>query len=106
MARHKRYGHKRIALELKMNKKRIRRGMRLFGLKPQRQRRQPGKPQDQYQAPMTIPNLLKEIVIDAPNIAWVNDFTYLPYFADSSTLPPLRTFLPEKSLDGKFQPNR
>jgi len=90
MARHKRYGHKRIALELKMNKKRIRRV----------------KPQDQYQAPMTIPNLLKEIVIDAPNIAWVNDFTYLPYFADSSTLPPLRTFLPEKSLDGKFQPNR
>ena len=80
MAKHKRYGHKRIALELKMNKKRIRRGMRLFGLKPQRQRRRPSKPQDRGQAPMTIPNVLKETVVDAPNIAWANDFTYLSYF--------------------------
>lgn len=80
MAKHKRYGHKRIALELKVNKKRIRRVMKLFGLKPKRSRKSPNKPQDQYQAPMTIPNLLKETVIDALNIAWVNDFTYLPYF--------------------------
>ncbi|HLD70788.1 MAG TPA: IS3 family transposase [Negativicutes bacterium] len=80
MAKHKRYGHKRIAMELRMNKKRIRRVMKLFGLKPKRNRKAPGKPQDQHQAPMTIPNLLKEMLIEAPNQAWVNDFTYLPYF--------------------------
>lgn len=80
MAAHKRYGHKRIALELNMNKKRIRRVMKLFGLKPKRSRKLPSKPQDLNQAPMTIPNLLKETVVDTPHIAWVNDFTYLPYF--------------------------
>jgi hypothetical protein len=32
------YGHKRIATELKVNKKRIRRVMKLFGLKPYRRR--------------------------------------------------------------------
>lgn len=80
MAIHKRYGHKRIALELNINKKRVRRVMKLFGLKPKRSRKLPQKPKDQHQAPMTIPNLLKETIIDAQNIAWVNDFTYLPYF--------------------------
>jgi hypothetical protein len=41
MAAHKRYGHRRIAIELKINKKRARRVMRLFGLKPKRQRKRP-----------------------------------------------------------------
>ena len=56
---HKRYGHKRIALELKVNKKRVRRVMKVFGLKPLRNRKQPAKPHDRHQAPMTIPNLIK-----------------------------------------------
>ena len=80
MIAHKRYGHKRIAWEMNINKKRVRRVMKLFGLKPKRSRKLPSKPQDFNQAPMTIPNLLKEMLIDAPNIAWANDFTYLPYF--------------------------
>ncbi len=53
--------------------------MKLFGLKPQRTRKKPGKPQDLAQAPMPIPNLIKGIIIDAPNKVWVSDFTYLPY---------------------------
>jgi|SRR3989344_8832841 len=80
MVRHKRYGHKRVADELKINKKRILRVMKLFGLKPKRSRKPPFKPEDQHQAPMAIPNLLLETIIDAPNIAYGSDFTYLPYF--------------------------
>lgn len=77
MQAHKRYGHKRIAIELGINKKRIRRVMKLFRLTPARKRRQFVKPSDLAQAPMTIPNLIKEMLVDAPNMAWVCDFTYL-----------------------------
>lgn len=81
MEKHKRYGHKRIADELGINKKRILRVMKLFKLKPKRSRKPPFKPEDLNQAPMDIPNLLKETTIDAPNLAYASDFTYLPHFA-------------------------
>lgn len=79
-AKHKRYGHKRIAIELKINKKRVLRVMKLFNLKPKRSRKPPFKPEDRNQAPVTIPNLLKETIIDAPSVACASDFTYLPRF--------------------------
>lgn len=74
------YGHKRIALALNINKKRARRVMKLYGLKPQRKRKFPFKPKDINQAPMAIPNLIQGIIIEAPNQVWVSDFTYLPYY--------------------------
>jgi len=81
MAKHKSYGHKRIAIELKINKKRVLRVMKLFNLKPQRKRlKKPEKLDDLNQAPMNIPNLIQGTIIDAPNKVWVSDFTYLPYF--------------------------
>ncbi len=81
MSDNKAYGHKRIAWALNINKKRALRVMKLFGLKPRRRRkRQPDKPQDLGQAPMAIPNLVKGIIIDAPNKVWVSDFTFLPYY--------------------------
>jgi len=80
MVKHKRYGHKRIADEMEINKKRILRVMKLFNLKPLRNRKSPFKPEDQNQAPTDIPNLLKETIVDAPRIAYASDFTYLPYF--------------------------
>lgn len=82
LAEHKAYGHKRIAIELGVGKKRIRRVMKLFGLKPRRKRKWkvPEKPLDKGQAPMNIPNLIKGTVIDASHKIWVSDFTYLPYF--------------------------
>lgn len=76
----KAYGHKRIADELGMSRKRVRRVMKLFGLKPKRVRKPPLKPNDQGQTPMTIPNLIKGILIEAPGHVWVYDFTYLWFF--------------------------
>ncbi len=80
MVHHKAYGHKRIALDLRINKKRVLRVMKLFGLRPQRRRKKPEKPQDLGQAPMAIPNLIKGIIIEAQNQVWVSDFTFLPYY--------------------------
>jgi transposase InsO family protein len=80
LAAHKAYGHRRVAWDLGINKKRARRVMKLFGLKPQRKRKKPNKPKDIGQAPMAIPNLVQGIIIDAPYQVWVSDFTYLPYF--------------------------
>lgn len=80
MCKHKAYGHRRIALELKVNKKRVRRVMRLFGIKVKRQRKKPFKPKDLNQTPSTIPNLTVGLAIERPNQVWVSDFTYLPYF--------------------------
>lgn len=80
MSDNKAYGHKRVAWALNINKKRALRVMKLFGLKPQRRRKRPDKPQDLGQAPMAIANLVQGIIIDAPNMVWVSDFTYLIYF--------------------------
>lgn len=80
MAGHKAYGHKRLSMALGINKKRVLRVMKLFDLKPRRRRKRPEKPQDLDQAPMAIPNLVKGIIIDAPNSVWVSDFTFLPYY--------------------------
>jgi len=54
--------------------------MKLFGLKPQRRRKKPDKPQDLGQELIAIPNLVQGIIIEAPNYVWVSDFTYLPYY--------------------------
>jgi len=80
MVKHKRYGHKRIADEMDINKKRILRVMKLFHLKPLRNRKPPFKLEDKNQTPMTIPNLMSETIIEEPRIAYASDFTYLPYF--------------------------
>ena len=58
MACHKAYG-RRIALDLRINKKRVLRVMKLFGLKPQRRRKKPEKPKDIGQGPIAIPNLIQ-----------------------------------------------
>lgn len=72
------YGHKRLATELKLNKKRILRVMKKFGLKPYRRHRKPFKRSttgiyDKY------PNLLNITLLVRINQIWVTDFTYLWY---------------------------
>lgn len=80
LRKHKAYGHRRVALELKANHKRIGRVMKKYGLKPQRKAKLPKKPEDIGQESTGIPNLLQNMVLTAPHLAWQSDFTYLPYF--------------------------
>ncbi len=80
MAKHKSYGHKRIAIELQMNKKKILRVMKKFNLKPYRRRTKRFiKPDDINKTPTVYENLIKEIIPDRPNLIWVADFTYIPF---------------------------
>ena len=80
MSKHKSYGHKRIAMELSMNKKKVRRIMKKFNLKPYRRRtKRFTKPDDIGKAPTIYENLIKEIIPDKPNFIWVADFTYIPF---------------------------
>ena len=74
------YGHKRIAMELKLNKKRILRVMKKFHLMPKRRRDQKfikpddlGKPETKYL------NLIENFCPIRPNIVWVGDFTHIRF---------------------------
>ena len=81
LAEHKAYGHKRIAPELKLNKKRILRVMKKFGIKPYRRRgRKPIKKEDEGKAAeVNTMNIYKLLCPIAPNIIWVSDFTYIKF---------------------------
>jgi len=70
------YGHKRIALALRLNKKRILRVMKLYGIKPYRRHRKPWKraKQREYQV---YPNLLLTTPLTKINQIWVTDFTFI-----------------------------
>ena len=75
---HPSYGHKRIALELKLNKKRIRRVMKKFHMKPFRRRvKKPHKPDDLGKSPATVINITKALCPIAPYSVHVSDFTYV-----------------------------
>jgi putative transposase len=74
------YGHRRIALELKMNRKKILRIMKKFDLKPYRRRtKKPIKPADIGKAPTIYQNLIKDIIPNRPNSIWAGDFTYIEF---------------------------
>lgn len=74
---HPAYGHKRLALHLQVNKKRILRVMHLFGLKPYR------RVVKKYRKPKGIfgvyPNLLMTMTPQYPHHIWVADFTHLTW---------------------------
>lgn len=77
---HHSYGHKRIAQELGMNKKRILRVMKKFGLKPYKRRIQkPNKKGDQNRPPSKYQNLIKGWCPIRPNVVWVSDFTFIEF---------------------------
>ncbi len=77
---HPAYGHKRIALELKLNKKRILRVMKKFGVKPYRRRAKPPyKKKDKGKRASPYENLIEKMKIDRPGLVWVTDFTYIRF---------------------------
>lgn len=75
------YGHKRIALDLKLNKKRILRVMKKYNLKPYRRRaKKPRKKEDEgKEAEKGYVNVYKLLCPIHINIVWVSDFTYIKY---------------------------
>lgn len=81
LAEHKAYGHKRIAPELKLNKKRILRVMKKFKIKPYRSRsKRPSKKEDVGKdAETEAVNVYKLLCPIAPNVVWVSDFTYIRF---------------------------
>lgn len=81
LTENKGYGHKRIAIELKLNKKRILRVMKKFNIKPYRIRpKKPRKKEDEGKVTLrNIVNIYKLLCPIAPKIVWVSDFTYIKY---------------------------
>ena len=75
---HKSYGHRRVALELTMNKKKIKRVMRKYNLHPSRARKKP-----RFKAPDDAQpgneNLLVSLFPLFKNHVWVTDFTYIKW---------------------------
>lgn len=75
---HPSYGHKRLAIELGVNKKRTLRVMKLFGIEPYRRRgkkwKKPAKEPENV-----VKNLLMEIEPEHPNHIWVTDFTHIDW---------------------------
>jgi len=79
-SKHPSYGHKRLAIALKTNKKRILRVMKKFNIKPPRRRLQkPAKSDDKGNPAVSHSNLVKNLCPIAPNIVWVSDFTYIKF---------------------------
>ena len=80
LADHPDYGHKRIALELKLNKKRILRVMKKFGIKPYRRKvKLPIKKADLDKPATIFTNLIATLIINSPNQVWCTDFTYIKF---------------------------
>ena len=72
------YGHKRIALELHWNKKKVLRLMKKFGLKPKLGRGQKWqKKGDMGLTPASYENLVSNWCPIEPDVVWFADFTYL-----------------------------
>lgn len=80
LSKHPSYGHKRITLELKVNKKRVRRVMKLFSMYPYRRRTKKLKKPKDTGMTNPFPNLLKQMSFPtSAGIAWVSDFTHLKW---------------------------
>lgn len=74
------YGQKRLAIHLNIGKKRIKRVMNKYNMKPPKRRiKKPSKPKDQNQPAASYPNLVKLFCPIMPGIVWSSDFTYIPY---------------------------
>ncbi len=84
MVDHLDYGHKRIAIELKMGHNRIRRIMKKFSLKPYRRKaKKPVKKDDVGKVASHFDNLIQPLLekklLIRPNQVWCTDFTYIKY---------------------------
>ena len=78
MEEHTAYGHRRVAMALNMNHKKVGRIMKKFFLRPKvRRTRRPSKPNDANQPDAKGENIAPRICPRYANILWAGDFTYL-----------------------------
>ena len=73
------YGHRRLALALQVGKKRTRRVMRLFGIKPYKRMARWRKLKDYGNPPSKYQNLIKVSCPIKPNVVFAGDFTRLSW---------------------------
>lgn len=77
---HPAYGHKRIALELSLNKKRTRRVMKKYHLIPLKRRNKKFvKPDDLGKVATQFKNEIEGLCPIKPNVVWVGDFTHIRF---------------------------
>jgi putative transposase len=69
------YGSRRMAFELKANRKRVQRLMRLMGIEALGPKPSTSKPAPGHKI---YPYLLRNMSIDRPNHVWATDITYIP----------------------------
>ena len=75
---HPSYGYRRISIHLGVNTKRIRRVLKLAGIKPYRRRdRKPAYSKNT--SAVSYPNLIKGWFPERTGVTWISDFTYLPF---------------------------
>lgn len=89
---HPSYGSRRLAIHLKINRKRVKRVMNLFGIKAYRRRGKKWKKTMNIQ--VKYPNLLLSVYPVRQNQIWVTDFTYIKFqgkFIYVSTIMDLYT---------------
>lgn len=75
--KHPAYGHKRLALELKVNKKRILRVMKIFGIKPPRRKIHYYTTRSTSNHSYT--NLIKDLKPIKPHELWCSDLSYIKF---------------------------
>lgn len=73
------YGHRRLALALGVGKKRTRRVMKIFGIKPYKRKARWIKRRDYGNPDSGYPNLIKGSCPIKPNIVFAGDFTRLKW---------------------------
>lgn len=77
LSAHPSYGHRRIALALGIGKKRVRRVMKLYGIKAYKRKARWRKRRDERRPEAEYQNLIKGSCPVRPGIVYVGDFTYL-----------------------------
>lgn len=79
LSRNPAYGHRRIAIALGLGRRKVRRVMKLYGIKPYKRLARWRKRRDERRQPAPFANLIKGICPIRPSVIWVSDFTYLCY---------------------------
>lgn len=80
LSKHPGYGHRRLAIELSVNRKRVVRVMRKYNIKPKILRGRRKWVKNTTEIVMEeIPNRIKNICATQPDVIWVGDFTHLVF---------------------------